>query len=97
MYTNRLTCAGVWVYTRVMKKILTPADENWRPQLGYELKIYMVENMLPKVNRDNLSRPWSETDMARYVMAHGIAHLTGGKIPRSIKRMFKRFDKDLDV
>ena len=79
-----------------MKKILTPEDENWRPQLGSELRAYM-KTLLRSTNTGNLSSNWNETDMARYCMAAGIKALTGKDIPASVREMFKRFDKDLDL
>lgn len=83
-------------YIEGMKKILTPADKNWRPQLGAELHDYMLV-LLQSTNTGNLSKNWSETDMARYCMAHGIQALTKKPIPAPVKEMFKRFDKDLDL
>jgi hypothetical protein len=79
-----------------MKRILTAKDKNWRPQLGAELQEYM-QVLLNSTNMNNLSNNWSETDMARYCMAHGIRALTHKPIPNSVKNMFKRFDKDLDI
>lgn len=79
-----------------MKRIFTPADENWRPQLGAELKAYMLE-ALKSTNTENLSLDWNVTDMSRYIMAKGIEAVTKRPIPEQVKLMFKRFDKDLDI
>lgn len=79
-----------------MKAILTKQDKNWRPQLGKELRDYM-NVLLDSTNNENISDNWNETDMARYCMAHGIASLTNKPIPQSVRSMFKRFDKDLDL
>ena len=79
-----------------MKKILTNEDRNTRPQIGYELIAYARQALL-KTNTANLSRNWNTTDMVRYFMAKGIEAETGKPLPASIKGMFKRFDKDLDL
>jgi len=79
-----------------MKNILTEEDKKWRPQLGTELREYL-QVLLKSTNTDNLSQDWNETDMARYVMAKGIEAVTGEPIPGSVRQMFKRFDKDLDL
>lgn len=79
-----------------MKKILTSADKGWRPQLGVELQEYAIKS-LQATNTKNLSPNWNVTDMARYFMAMGIEAATGKPIPDSIRAMFKRFDKDLDL
>jgi hypothetical protein len=79
-----------------MKKILTQDDKNWRPQLGKEIQDYMIQS-LQATNTGNLSNDWNITDMARYIMAHGIKAITKRPIPESIKSMFKRFDKDIDL
>jgi len=79
-----------------MKKILTPADKGWRPQLGVELKEYAFKS-LQSTNTGNLSPDWNVTDLARFFMAKGIEAATGKPIPASIRAMFKRFDKDFDL
>ena len=79
-----------------MKKILTEQDENWRPQLGAELRDYTIKS-LRATNTGNLSPEWSITDMARYFMAKGIEAVTNKPIPASIRAMFKRFDKDINI
>jgi hypothetical protein len=79
-----------------MKKILTDDDKNYRPQLGYQLKLYALEAM-KKTNTGNLSPNWTQTDMARFFQAKGIQSVLGGELPANIKRMLKRFDKDFDL
>ena len=83
-------------YNHGMKKMLTIRDKNWRPQLGDELREYL-EKSLHATNTGNLSPDWNVTDMARYMLAAGIEAKTGRPIPASIRAMFKRFDKDLDL
>ena len=79
-----------------MKKILTDQDRIVRPQIGHELIVYARQALL-KTNTANLSRNWNTTDMVRYFMAKGIEAVTGKPLPDSIRGMFKRFDKDLDL
>jgi hypothetical protein len=79
-----------------MKKILTKEDKKWRPLLGAELRDY-ARASLRAINTGNLSQNWNTTDMARYYMAKGIEAVTGKPIPASVRKMFKRFDKDLDL